>query len=328
MFPLLAAAVLLEATYLNRMADGPVWEMVESQVTRCRTYWWSTLLHVQNYMNPTFTCIGQTWYLAIDVQLHILSPIVLFWVLLGKKRIAWAALLSSLAAILIASTTYIFIKEFPSIMSGHPDRVMDYAVNYYMNTLTRASPFFVGMLFGYIVKTKKLEMSKITTACYWVAAFSLSTFIIYTSYPISQPDWDNQLADSLYNSFIRPLWALFIGSMIFACCNGYGGPINWFLSLSVWKLQSRMSYGIYLFHYGLMSAVNFSAIAPAFFSVKSVVFKFLAHYSLSFVVTFFLVLVIDAPCSTLFKLLLGGGAKKPHKKEIEEDQTKDVEKTA
>ncbi|XP_063893606.1 nose resistant to fluoxetine protein 6 [Helicoverpa armigera] len=326
MFPLLAVAVLFEATYLHRMADGPVWEMVEDQVNRCRTYWWSTLLHMQNYMNPTFTCVGQTWYLAIDVQLHILSPIILFWVLMGKQRIAWAALLSVLAAVLTASTTYIFIKEFPSTMMGQPDRMFDYIVNYYMNTLTRASPFFVGMLFGYIVKTKKLEMSKIGTVCYWAACFTLSTFIIYTSYPINQADWDNQVADSLYNSFIRPLWGLFIGCMIFACFNGYGGPINWFLSLSVWKLQSRMSYGIYLFHYGLMNAVNFSAITPPFFSVKSYVFKFLAHYSLAFAVTFFLVLLIDAPCSTLFKILLGGGGKKPHRKEIDEDPTKDVEK--
>ncbi|PZC75940.1 hypothetical protein B5X24_HaOG205281, partial [Helicoverpa armigera] len=158
MFPLLAVAVLFEATYLHRMADGPVWEMVEDQVNRCRTYWWSTLLYMQNYLTPA--CVGQTWYLAIDVQLHILSPIVLFWVLMGKQRIAWAALLSVLVAVLTASTTYIFIKEFPSTVMGRPDRLFDYLENYYMNTLTRASPFLVGMLFGFIVKTKKLEMSK------------------------------------------------------------------------------------------------------------------------------------------------------------------------
>ncbi|KAH9642833.1 hypothetical protein HF086_008464 [Spodoptera exigua] len=300
MFPLLAAIALLEASYLNRWTDGPIWNVVEGHVHRCRTSWWSTLLHVQNYMNPTNTCVGQTWYLAIDVQLHILSPILLYWVLLGRKRIAWTAF--------------------------RPDRVMDYSVNYYMNTLTRASPFFVGMIFGYLVRTEKLVMSKITTAFYWIAAFSLSTFIIYTNYPIAQPDWNNQLGDSLFNSFVRPLWALFLGCMIYACVNGYGGPINWFLSLSVWKLQSRLSYGMYLFHYGLMVAVNYSAVSPMYFSVQSVVFKFLAHYALSFAVTFLMVLVIDAPFSTLIKLILTS-PKKPTKKESEEEPTKDMDKT-
>lgn len=326
MFPLLATAALLEATYLNRMTDGPIWTTVEGHVHRCRTSWWSTLLHIQNYMNPTNTCIGQTWYLAIDVQLHVLSPLLLFWVLLGNKRIAWAALLAGLVGILTASTTYNFIMKFPSTMMGRPEDTMYYSVNYYMNTLTRASPFFVGMLFGYIVKTQKLVMSKITTACYWIAAFSLSTFIVYTNYPIGQPDWDNQLVDSLFNSFVRPLWALFIGCLVFACVNGYGGPINWFLSLKVWKLQSRMSYGIYLFHFGLMSAVNHSAIAPVFFTVKSVLFKFLAHYTLAFIITFVMVLVIDAPFSTFFKLILGG-SKKTIKKEEEEEPKKDIDKT-
>ncbi|KAJ8721333.1 hypothetical protein PYW07_002108 [Mythimna separata] len=327
MFPLLAVACLFEATYLNRVADGPIWSTVEGHVHRCRTSWWSTLLHIQNYMNPTNTCIGQTWYLAIDVQLHILSPILLYWVLLGNKRIAWAALLTGLVGILVASTTYNFIMEFPSTMGGRPEETLYYSVNYYMNTLTRASPFFVGMVFGYIVKTKKLVMSKITTACYWIAAFSVSTFIVYSNYPIGQPNWDNQVVDSLFNSFIRPLWAFFVASLIFACANGYGGPINWFLSLRVWKLQSRMSYGIYLFHFGLMAAVNHSAVQPMFFTVKSVLFKFLAHYTLAFLVTFALVLVVDAPCSTLFKLILGGGSKKPIKKQEEEEPTKDVGKT-
>ncbi|CAH1646497.1 unnamed protein product [Spodoptera littoralis] len=273
-----------------------------------------------------WVCVGQTWYLAIDVQLHILSPILLYWVLMGRKKIAWAALLAGLVAILTAATTYNFIREFPSTMMGRPERTMDYSVNYYMNTLTRGSPFLVGMIFGYLVRTEKLVMSKITTAFYWIAAFSLSTLLMYTNYPIAQPDWDNQLGDSLYNSFVRPLWALYLGCLIYACVNGYGGPINWFLSLSVWKLQSRLSYGMYLFHYGLMVAVNYTAVSPMYFSVESVLFKFLAHYALSFAVTFLMVLVIDAPFSTLIKLIFTS-PKKPTKKEFDEEPTKEMDKT-
>lgn len=245
---------------------------------------------------------------------------------MGRKKIAWGALLAGLVAILTAATTYNFIKEFPSTMYSRPDRIMDYSVNYYMNTLTRGSPFFVGMIFGYLVRTEKLVMSKITTTIYWIAAFSLSTFLVYTHYPIGQQDWDNQIGDSLYNSFVRPLWGLYVGCLIYACVNGYGGPINWFLSLSVWKLQSRLSYGMYLFHYGMMAAVNYSAVAPKYFSVESALFKFLAHYTLAFAVTFLMVLVIDAPFSTLIKLILTS-PKKPTKKEFDEEPTKEMNKT-
>lgn len=53
MFPILAAAILLIASWYNHVADGPYWSVFASKVDRCRTYWWSTLLYVQNYTNQS-----------------------------------------------------------------------------------------------------------------------------------------------------------------------------------------------------------------------------------------------------------------------------------
>ncbi|XP_075974565.1 nose resistant to fluoxetine protein 6-like [Anticarsia gemmatalis] len=316
MFPLLAAGALLEASYLNHMTDGPNWSAVASQVNRCRTTWWSTLLHIQNYVNPQQTCIGQTWYLAIDVQLHILSPIVLVWVLWGKRKLAWTALGTGLLGVLTASTIYNFINKFPPVMMapGREHEMHNYMFNYYVNTLTRAAPFVVGMIFGYLVRMSKTTLRGVSLIVFWILFFALTTFLMYFNYPINQATWDNQTMSSVYNSFFRSFWAVAIGCLIYACVNGFAGPINWFLSLQVWKLHSRLSYAMYIFHYMLMVAVNFTAIGPKFFSPGAVTFKFLAHYSLCLAVSFLMVLVIDAPFSTLFKLMIGGGAKKPMKK--------------
>ncbi|KAJ0175773.1 hypothetical protein K1T71_008932 [Dendrolimus kikuchii] len=301
MFPILAAGVLLEASYFNRMADGPYWNLNVVQANRCRTFWWSTLLHIQNYMNPEVTCIGQSWYLAIDVQLHIISPIVLFWVLSGNKKFAWTGLTLGTLGILAASTTYNFIREFP-----REHEFMYYLVYYYVNTLTRASPFFVGMIFGYLLhlgREEKFISSKIQALLLWISALSLTTFVMYATYEISQPGWNNQLLDNLFNSFIRPIWATGVGLVILACSQGYGGPINWLLSLQIWKLPARLSYGIYIFHFALMTVVNGTAIAPQFFSVAGMTFKFLAHFVLCFVVSFVMTIIVDAPFSTIFKSL-------------------------
>ncbi|XP_026732740.1 O-acyltransferase like protein-like [Trichoplusia ni] len=214
LFPLLATVALVGASFLNRFGDGPDWGIVAYLVEKCRTSWWTTLTHTQNYMTPLLT-----------------------WLVV----------------------------------------------------------------------------------CYWVLAFSLSTFILYADYA-TRVDPDQTVAN-LYNSFIRPLWALFIGSMIYMCVYGYGGPINWFLSLSVWKMHSRLSYGIYLIHSGLIFAINNNAVTTIRFSPSTILFKFLGYYTLSFIVAFFAVLIIDAPFSTLFKLLLGGGAKKPQKQETDVEST-------
>ncbi|XP_075974091.1 uncharacterized protein LOC142975240 [Anticarsia gemmatalis] len=316
MFPLLATAVLLEASYLNHMSDGPDWTRVASQVNNCRTTWWSTLLHMQNYLTRGQMCIVQTWYLAIDVQLHILSPIILVWVLWGKRNIAWTSLIVGLLSVLTASTIYIFIWKFPHAMGapGRESESVDYLFYYYMNTLTRASPFIVGMIFGYIVRTTKITVTGVRLLVFWLCFFTLTTFLIYFDLPITQPTWDNQIMTSIYNSFFRSFWGFAIGCLIYACINGFAGPINWFLSLQVWKIHSRLSYAMYVFHHMLMVAINFTALGPFFFSAGAVTFKFLAHYTLCLALSFLMTLVIDAPCSTLFKLLLGGGAKRPVKK--------------
>ncbi|XP_028161296.1 O-acyltransferase like protein-like isoform X2 [Ostrinia furnacalis] len=318
-FPVLATGVLIEASLLNHLSDGPYWVEVSNLVERCRGSWWTTLLYIQNYYSPTPMCLGVGWYLAIDMQLHILSPLVLFWVLNGKKTVARVALAVAFLLHLSASTAYNFVMEFPSTTfhPGRTDDVMLYVKNYYINTLTRATPFMVGMIVGYILacsRGKKIRLSKPIVVLGWLCTAALLLFVIYCSNPIIQPEWDNQIADSLYNSFIRGTWAAALGWLVFACVHGYGGPVNWFLSLSLWKLPARLSFAMYILHFGLMVVVNSSALAPRFFSVNSVMYTFLGHFCLVFMMSFVVVLFIDAPFSVLVKKVLSGvpkGAKKP-----------------
>ncbi|KAI8426824.1 hypothetical protein MSG28_014506 [Choristoneura fumiferana] len=162
LFPLLAAAVLLQASLL-RVADGPDNRFMVELVGYCRRYWWSALLFVQNFVNvleisfpatltvssvhrigclPTFlrpalkhpsnppvvpptaymdcpfplsaSCVPPSWYLSADMQLHVVSPLVLFWVL-GSRRAAWAALAAALLASLAAA--FAFCAIYPSPFS-------------------------------------------------------------------------------------------------------------------------------------------------------------------------------------------------------------------
>ncbi|KAJ8730602.1 hypothetical protein PYW08_002015 [Mythimna loreyi] len=318
MFPALAAVILLHVSIFSRVADGPYWGMVTVLTQRCRVYWWSTLLHIQNYVNPSHMCLAHSWYLAIDVQLHILSPLVLVWVLTGKRRLAWSALIGAFIAIMTAATTYNFIKDFPAgpIIPSRPQDLMEYLDYYYVNTLTRGSPFFVGLIVGYLLhlnRGKKVTLHVILSSLLWICAIALAGLVLYSSYPIMQLNWDNQLADNMINSFARPAWAAVVGWLIFACVHGYGGPINWILSLPTWKVLSRLSYTMYLVHYPLMFVVNGMPIVPIYFDVKFTLFQFLAHFTLAVIVSYIITIVVDAPCSVLIKHFMGGGPKRPPK---------------
>jgi peptidoglycan/LPS O-acetylase OafA/YrhL len=85
--------VLVSATLLRYMGSGPKWPLVDQSLQQpCANNWWSALLYVQNYVNVThmvhiklsiffilkyFQCVIESWYLSIDFQLYLISPLLL-----------------------------------------------------------------------------------------------------------------------------------------------------------------------------------------------------------------------------------------------------------
>ncbi|XP_026315725.1 O-acyltransferase like protein-like [Hyposmocoma kahamanoa] len=329
MFPLLATVVLLSVGVLHYIHDGPNWHSVADIVEQCRINWWSTLLYVQNYIRPV--CVPQTWYLAIDMQLHILSPLVLFWVLSGKKNIAWSALIIAVLVSLTASSIYNFMNNFSGSyvrpeMSGAEH--LRYRRYYYYNTLTRCSPFFVGMCFGYLIhywRENNIRLTKIWNCILWIVNLAVLWLAFYATEPLKNAEFDNQTYDNFVNSFMRPVWALGVGWLVLACAEGYGGPINWFLSLRIWKLPSRLSYAIYLFHFPIQYVIRGAASQHIHFSVMNFIYIFCGQFVIVFIISFVFTILVDSPCSTISKVLLGGGIKKSDTEQ--QDDKRDVQKT-
>lgn len=94
----------------------------------------------------------------------------------------------------------------------------------------------------------------------WLVTFALLGAAVFANYPLMQPDIISTNIDhALYASFSRIAWALALSYIIYACVHGYGGPVNWFLSLSLWQPLSRLSYAIYILHFPVIMIVMASA---------------------------------------------------------------------
>ncbi|XP_026315727.1 O-acyltransferase like protein-like [Hyposmocoma kahamanoa] len=333
LFPLLATAVLFQASIFHWISDGPVWDAVANATQNCRLYWWTTLLYVQNYINGVGNglCLGHTWYLAVDMQMYLLSPLLLFWVLGRRKTTAWISLSCALIAIITSCTIYVFINKFPSSLFTVNDGITNptYVQLYYYNTLTRGAAFVVGMLFGYLLhvyRGKQMRISKGIAVLTWIAALAIIATIVYSHHPMKSTKWDNRPVDGLINAFCRPLWTFSLGCMIFACHFGYGGPINWILSLRMWKLPSRLSYAMYLFHVPIILIVANSGVAPIYFSVSSTIYRFFSDLFVVFLVSFIMAVFVDSPFRNLMKLTLGRGPRKP--KVLKQDNAMPKQKLA
>lgn len=99
----------------------------------------------------------------------------------------------------------------------------------------------------------------------------------------------------MYITLVRPSWAIALSWVIFACIFGYGGPVDWFLSLPIFQVLSRFSYSLYLLHAPILMAIVASMKAPEYFTnfkmVCNIYFLFLASFvSVQFLMHVLLVL--------------------------------------
>ena len=50
--PVVAIFLLLILAFPNNMPMSPIYNIGALTSANCKTYWWSALLHIQNYVNP------------------------------------------------------------------------------------------------------------------------------------------------------------------------------------------------------------------------------------------------------------------------------------
>lgn len=106
----------------------------------------------------------------------------------------------------------------------------------------------------------------------WVVALALMALCLLANYPFWQKDSQaTPLVYALYTSLSRIGWALALAYVIYACVHGYGGPVNWFLSLSFWLPLSRLSYSIYILHFPVIFIIMASAQTPYYLTEFSAV---------------------------------------------------------
>ncbi|KAF5272166.1 hypothetical protein FQA39_LY01248 [Lamprigera yunnana] len=260
--PALAFAVLVNTSIMRHIGSGPVWPTIRNRfiVHPCREYWWSTLLYVQNYVNPelTNTCILPSWFLSVDMQLVILSPILLLPLTRFPKYtlgfIGFIFVCSILSSFLVT-----WVYELHAVVSQNifPTMLEKY-MTYFLEPLhTRASTWILGFLLGYILHYSKNEknqlvirniMTPAVTIFLWFVSIGLIIFCITISQAFIEDEY-NWIPNAFHFAFVRPLWGVAIAWIIFACFHGLGGPVNTFLSNTIFRCISRISYCTYLLNF-------------------------------------------------------------------------------
>lgn len=307
----LAAAILFIMTFFYYMSNGPLWQKMirHAALDNCEAWWWTTLLYIGNYANPEKLCFGHSWYLLVDMQLYILSPLILYPLWKFKKNFKTAIL--TIFFISNSSVIYMYLtyykKEFriSSMFAGVNERD---SLTYYA-TQSRIDSWMTGIFTGYIIcrfEEKVIEFSKPFLMIAWIFSAIAIFGIILGQYPLHQANfYENSLhADAAYSAFQRIFWCLAVSWIIIACQQNYGGILQKFLSLSIWLPVSKLSYCIYLMHLPIQLIFLSSIKMPQYFTEWKTLHKFFGDFTLAAFVALVWALLFEYPVLRFIKIML------------------------
>ncbi|KAH8273515.1 hypothetical protein KR018_009058, partial [Drosophila ironensis] len=333
--PVLAVAVLLFMTLFRRLDNGPLWDQFTSSAELCSDTWWATLLYVQNYAAAGRMCLGHSWYLAVDMQLYILSPILLIslhkW---GKRAVGGILVIILLLfgcvfSIVMLHELQVFDRKgyVPSTPLGRRFADLNSMCTLrnlgadspkmrliYYTTHARATPWLIGLLFGYFLHTeagRKRHLPRWLVLAMWLLCLGLLATVLFAVYPYTQPGAGaiSPVAGGFYLCCSRIAWPLALCWLIFACQNGLAPVVNDLLSWTLWQPLSKLSYCLYIWHL-LVETVHVARVKSSLhFSNYDAILRFWSDFGITLMVSLVMHLCVEVPLARLELQLLARRAK-------------------
>jgi peptidoglycan/LPS O-acetylase OafA/YrhL len=306
-----------------RLGSGPFWYQWENFLVPCRAFGWTNLLFVNNFfpwdLPNVETCFYHSWYLAVDMQLFIVAPLLVFWYQRSPRggKIATTVLMT----LSILVTCFLAYYRKWSINTFDGAAVARFDVEGYAKPHVRAQTYLAGMLLAMMLQDRMLNLSvTLKTYLAMVTALlilALVTFITasgaYSRRACRYEEWPelNECGSTWtagqtfwYAATSRAFWALGIGIICFLCLQGAGGVVNTFLSLPLWTPLSYLSFGAYLLHPIVIFVYQFGDRQKEPFRLSTFGLNYLAVSIVSFAFSLAFTLIVELPCASISKRLL------------------------
>ena len=247
------------------LADGPLFHIQawkdSGAYKNCKSYWWTNLLYINNFYpwKMDDECIGWTWYLSNDMQFYIFAPLIIipmyFLFPIGVVISSGVLVVSFVISGTLAGVYDHQANTFSQVAYNYTPNNTDtttYNNLQYIKPWHRVPPYIVGLVLGYVLYRLRLPTKRrvniIISPLFIILSGIFLGLTLYGLYPQWRGHIPTKAENVIYIMFSRFAWSLGLGILVFACHYGFGGPINWFLSMKFWIPLSRISYNAYLVH--------------------------------------------------------------------------------
>lgn len=165
MVPLMMAIIGLSATLLRYLGNGPAWESSTIMFDKwCRHNWWINSLFLHNFLDRENMCLSHSWYSAVDMQLFLAGQLVLY-VLTRSRKLGLTLLLSMLVGAQTITAILTMLYQLPAVPLALNTSELSLNLYYgqiYIKPYCRASPYMVGMLLAYLMRTTWLGRARLS----------------------------------------------------------------------------------------------------------------------------------------------------------------------
>ncbi|GFY69563.1 nose resistant to fluoxetine protein 6 [Trichonephila inaurata madagascariensis] len=241
---------LLGASLVPLMTSGPIFDATIARlIYPCFQYSWRNVIFINNFFHMDDMCMLHTWYVSVVVQLYILALIFIFLLIRSKKIGIILNILIIFASIAYTGVATYFYDLQPTMTVVHIDEE-DSSLFFkysFANTISRAGPYFVGILIGYIlVKKPDIKIPKEMLVMGWFLAVLSSGLIVLITgvwYGVDKP---TALQSVIYSAFYKVAFTAGVAWVTFCCTTGHAGFINTVLSWKAWVPLSKLVFVTYL----------------------------------------------------------------------------------
>ncbi|XP_003394659.2 nose resistant to fluoxetine protein 6 [Bombus terrestris] len=233
--------VVMLITILNFTWDDHVSLLLtfEHPHTKCSKYWWTNILYINNFYRWDELCLTWSWYLPNDMQFFVFGSFLLTLSITHYNiavGIGVVTLVSSIGSLFYTGYT---LNYQPTLDEQY--KTLTY---FYIRPWCRIPPYLIGMATCQLLSkwNYKLHLSKKSLIVGWSLAILCNCSILFglTNKNISLD------LSVLYLALSRTGWALGIAWLVVACTTNNGGIMNKILSLDIFVVLGRLTYGAYL----------------------------------------------------------------------------------
>ena len=297
--------VFLYFKVLPYVGSGAVWLL--SDYDQCGKYWWTNILYINNF-HPTIPinqCYNVTWYLAIDMQFFIISPIFLlllyhFW------EIGFATIVGTMLASFAIIGTLGGIKNPNANLAQldliNPNNFLTSSI--YQKPYCRISAYLIGIILGFMLYKKwRRQFNLWLHICFysvlWIIAAVGCLTMVFGEYQTWNGHPFTKTENVLYLMFSRTVFSIGVALIIYACHNGFGGVVNRILSWNFWIPLSRLTFMAYLCHPIVLSLMYGTMRSRFIYTDWLLIVLFAAAVMLSYSLALVLAVTVEYPIANV-----------------------------